>query len=109
MAPSLASSQKPDEVNDDIVLSMEAPGTNPSTHTQIFDWVAPVARAVQNKKTHISFWQSISICSLDMISKHQVEHCCHFGCLPRQTRAWSIFMFFMVLTLFHRAGAKGLL
>ena len=61
------------------------------------------------EKTHISFWQSISICSLDMVSKHQVEHCCHFGCLPRQTRAWSIFMFFMVLTLFHRAGAKGLL
>ena len=50
MAPSLASSQKPDEVIDDIVLSMEAPGTNPSAHTQIFDWVAPVARAVQNRK-----------------------------------------------------------
>ena len=29
-------------------------------------------------------------------------------CLHRQTRAWSIFMFFMVLILFHRAGAKCL-
>ena len=81
MAPSLASSEKPDEV-DDIVLSMEAPGTNPSAHTHRsligLHWLQEPS---QIEKAHVSIWQSLSVCSFDMISKHQVELCSHFECI----------------------------